>query len=182
MQKCSACKKAVATVHVMDLQDGSVVSSSYLCETCAENEGVVQTKPSTIKFSTEILENLLGGLKGTEGQLTKESVVGLTPGDTVCPGCQMTAAEFKVRGRLGCPRCYEVFRAAIIPLLERVHDATTHRGRFPGRSAKAVPVPVNQAELRRKLGNAIKDEHYEEAARLRDQIKQSETKKAEGEG
>jgi len=176
MQKCSECKQAAATVHVMDLQDGSVVSSSYLCEACAESKGVVQTKSSTFNFSTEILENLLGGLKGDEKHQTKGSPADATKGDTVCPGCKMTAAEFKVRGRLGCPRCYEVFRSAIIPLLERVHDATTHRGRFPGRTSKEISPPVNQAELRRKLGRAIKDERYEEAALLRDQLRKAQAK------
>ncbi len=177
MQKCSACKKAVATVHVMDLQEGSVVSSHYLCESCAESKGIVHQKQSTIQFSTEILENLLGGLKDSPEEKKKGKVSNLADSDTVCPACRMTAAEFKVRGRLGCPRCYEVFRSAILPLLERVHDASTHRGRFPGRTAREAKVPTNMAELRRKLNNAIEAERFEEAAQIRDQLRQVEAEK-----
>ncbi len=81
--------------------------------------------------------------------------------------------QFRSRGRLGCPRCYEMFRQSLLPLLERVHDGTTHRGRCPGK-----PTIVNAGDeehlidLRSSLRDAINAENYELAARLRDQIRQ----------
>jgi protein arginine kinase activator len=166
MQYCTACHKAIASVFMMDLSEGSVVGQQHLCPACAESLGVVQPK-THLKLSAEILEDLLG-LKGKTAQ-------GKGKRDGGCPGCGMTPAEFKVKGRLGCPRCYEAFRQDLVPLLQRVHEASSHRGRLPGRAPAAEPPPHNRmAELRRKLEDAIRGERYEEAARLRDELRQIE--------
>ena len=83
----------------------------------------------------------------------------------------MTLGAFKMRGRLGCPRCYEVFRQHVVALLARVHDATAHRGRYPGRSNHKAPDPVDVSAVREQLESAIAGERYEEAAALRDQLR-----------
>ncbi len=58
MQYCNACQKAIASIHIMDLRNGSVVGKKHFCAACAETAGEIQPKPS-IKFSTtEILEDL----------------------------------------------------------------------------------------------------------------------------
>ena len=73
---------------------------------------------------------------------------------------------------MGCARCYDIFKAALIPLLERVHDATSHRGRFPGRSTTAAEPQVQVlSELRNRLDAAVRAEDYEQAAQLRDEIR-----------
>lgn len=168
MQYCDDCQKAIASIHIMDLRNGSVVGHQHFCVACAESAGVVQPK-TPIKFSTtEILEDLLGGLKSP----SRDKKGGEDePG---CPGCGMTASDFKMRGRLGCPRCYEVFRSSLLPLLERVHDGTSHRGRFPGRTAIDLAGSDTLTDLRRRLENAIQEENYEEAAQIRDELQQAE--------
>ncbi len=168
MQYCNACQKAIASIHIMDLRNGNVVGQQHFCAAGAESAGVVQPKTS-IKFSpTEILEDLLGGLK------TPQRDKKAPGGGPVCPGCGMNTTDFKMRGRLGCPRCYEVFRGSLLPLLERVHDGTSHRGRFPGRTAMGVAAADRLADLRRRLENAILEENYEEAAKIRDELRQTE--------
>lgn len=169
MQYCTACQKALATIVIMDLTKGSVVGQQHLCAACAENMGVVQSK-TPIKLSPEILEDLLGGLKGKGVRVERKTR------DVACPGCGMTPMDFKQKGRFGCPRCYETFRAELVPLLQRVHEAATHRGRLPGRSLPGSDVPAALVELRRKLEDAVRGERYEEAARLRDELRQAERK------
>ena len=93
------------------------------------------------------------------------------PTETSCPACGLTLGAFKQRGRLGCPRCYQVFRPHVVALLERVHDATAHRGRFPGRTVRKAPDPIDLTELRNRLAQAIAAEQYEEASRLRDRLR-----------
>ena len=66
-----------------------------------------------------------------------------------------------------------MFRPALLPLLERVHDAVTHRGRFPGKTATTASRAVNVAELRSRLAKAIAEERYEEAAVLRDALQKA---------
>jgi protein arginine kinase activator len=163
MQKCTACEKAIATIHVFDLRGGSIVGSHHVCDACAQQKGFVHSPAQTLKLSADIFEMFSGWKKQKGGR----SAPGEGP---ACPGCAMTTAEFKQRGRLGCPRCYEVFRSALLPLLERFHDATAHRGRFPGTSRGTPAAAPPATDLRRRLQDAIMHERYEEAARLRDQL------------
>lgn len=164
--KCTACNAAAATVQILDLEDGSVVSARFLCDQCAAGSQDAGPQQQTIQLSSEILESLLGPSGDSDSTID--------PTGLACPGCAMTEAEFRLRGRLGCPRCYEVFRASLLPLLERVHDSTCHRGRFPGRTSAELPPPrVNVDDLRNRLDDAIAAEEYEEAARLRDQLERA---------
>jgi protein arginine kinase activator len=175
MQKCTHCQKAIPTVHVLDVQGGQIVRAQALCESCAESLGVVQPKATTIHLSNEILENLLGGLKsGKSATVGDTDATRRTPTDAACPACGLTRQEFKARGRLGCARCYEVFRQHLVRLFERVHDASRHTGRFPGRPDRTAPPADNLTGLRDRLRAAIHDERYEEAARIRDELKRAE--------
>ncbi len=168
MQYCTACQKALATIVIMDLTGGAVTGSQHLCANCADLMGVGQPKAPT-KFSPEILEDLLGGLKGSRPATTR-------PRAEACAGCGMTPTEFRTKGRLGCPRCYEVFRHELLPLLTRIHEAQSHRGRLPGRTSEAPPPTdeKNLTDLRRRLEEAVRGERYEEAARLRDDLRRAE--------
>jgi len=176
MQFCSACQKAPATIVIMDLSGGSVTGQQHLCGPCAEGLGVVAPK-AQMKMSPEILEDLLGTIKGATAPTRRREVA--------CPGCGMTPQDFKQKGRLGCPRCYEAFRQDLVPLLQRVHEATQHRGRLPAGKAAAggtpgpTPAPAlptgdQLAELRKRLEDAVRGERYEEAARLRDDLRRAE--------
>jgi protein arginine kinase activator len=163
MQFCGACHKNPATIVIMDLDGGSVTEQQHLCQSCAEQLGVVQQK-TQLKMSPELLEDLLGTVQGKGRR--KEAT---------CPGCGITLAAFKQTGRLGGPRCSESFRAELVPLLQRVHEAASHRGRLPGVTAPPVPVPGETlSDLRRRLDDAVRGERYEEAARLRDELRKAE--------
>jgi protein arginine kinase activator len=168
MQYCTACQKAIATIVVMDLTNGAVTGSQHVCAACAEQLGIAQPKLPP-KFSAEMLEDLLGGLKGSKPAAGRARV-------DACPGCGMTPTEFRSKGRFGCPRCYEAFRGDLMPLLQRIHEAQTHRGRLPARSEPAAPTGEDRAllDLRRRLDDAVRGERYEEAAKLRDDLRRAE--------
>jgi protein arginine kinase activator len=187
MHFCSACQKQPAQTVVLDLSGGSVTGQKHLCQSCAESLGFVQSNVP-IKMSPELLEDLLGAVKGGAGAASRGKR------DVACPGCGMTPADFKQKGRLGCARCYDALRQDLVPLLQRVHEATSHRGRIPGGSPAKGPLPQTAdkapsqpatsskdkarpeqlAELRKKLDDAIRGERYEEAARLRDLVRRAE--------
>lgn len=163
--QCTVCHKTLATVHVLDLENGSVIDEQSLCPTCAESAGYVHPKAAPLKISPEILEDLLGGMKSSPTSEDPET-------SDACPACGLTANQFRSRGRLGCPRCYEMFRDSLLPLLERVHDGTSHRGRCPRKSARMAGEDDRLADLRSSLQDAITAENYELAADLRDQIQE----------
>jgi protein arginine kinase activator len=86
----------------------------------------------------------------------------------------MSYVDFQTHRRLGCPNDYEAFGGPRSDLLEKIHGETRHSGKVPvgadGRAAR-------QAELRRlrqALRRAVEQEHYEQAALLRDRIRQME--------
>jgi protein arginine kinase activator len=91
--------------------------------------------------------------------------------------------EFRADGRLGCPADYELFRAGLLPILQRIHRATCHVGKVPRRRAAAPPASTTEPRavradellaLRQQLRRAVETEHYERAAELRDLIRQKE--------
>src|SRR5262249_31302095 len=90
-----------------------------------------------------------------------------------CPVCGIKYMEFRAEGRLGCPHDYEVFRAGLGPLLQRIHRAERHKGKVPRRRPPAGAVQ-SEVELRRRLRAAVEAESYEEAARLRDLLRHRE--------
>lgn len=163
MQYCTACQKNPATVTILDLEHGSLVGSQRYCQSCAEQLGAAPAPP---KIGPEVLENLLASaLSGRRSVRTE-----------VCPGCHLTLSEFRSKGRLGCPRCYETFRAELMPLLQRIHEAQAHTGRLPAVLATGTPQSDERSlsDVRRRLEDAVRGERYEEAARLRDELRRLE--------
>ncbi|MFT6362073.1 MAG: protein arginine kinase activator [Planctomycetota bacterium] len=84
--------------------------------------------------------------------------------------CGMTLHELRAQGRLGCQECYDVFRPHLVPLFMRMHQATEHTGRAPGTDAKEVELSVRIEKLRESMNVAIREEDYEDAAKLRDEL------------
>ena len=101
---------------------------------------------------------------------------GLASRTQKCPHCGITFEEFRAKGRFGCPRDYEVFREALVPLLQKMHGgAQRHVGRLPrGQDEVETTVGDRLLQLRRELHEAITEEKYEDAARLRDEIAEIE--------
>ena len=89
-----------------------------------------------------------------------------------CPKCGFTQVDFKKAGRLGCAECYTTFAEGLESLLKTMHKGTKHAGKVP----QALLQSRDQAErlkvLRKKLDKAVEDENFEQAALLRDEIKQ----------
>lgn len=139
---------------------GTNIQEQHLCERCAEAANLPHV-PVLKKSAVEIWK-----LLQSSAQRSKREV------GVSCPECGMTLLEFRQRGRFGCPRDYEVFAPHLRDLLERIHGATRHAGRRPGHSNEATKQrQLRLQELQDQLRAAIRSEAYEDAARLRDEIK-----------
>lgn len=143
----------------------------HLCEVCAAKQGISAPGASPI-------EELMGKILLTPGAQGVVPVKG-----AACPSCQMTFAEFRQGGLLGCPDCYEAFDAQLTPLVERAHEGgAQHAGKAPKRSAGTdggavqLAALAERAERLRRLQDELKQavtrEDYERAARLRDELRQ----------
>ena len=164
---CDICGKNPATVHLTEIIDNQM-NELHLCEECARQKSAQMEQ----QFG---LSDLLAGIADVTKSPTKE-----TEALTVkCPNCKMTYAEFKKLGRLGCSECYNAFRKYLAPLLKRIHGSNQHSGKSPLRVTKPVKHGIDLQDLRRKLQKAIESEEFEEAAKIRDQIKELEKKQGE---
>ena len=155
---CSLCKEKPATVHLTDIK-GDKMQKVDLCEECAKNKGV--------NDSTFALADMLLGL-GASQEIDQASG-GV---EIKCPQCGFTQADFKKSGRLGCAGCYKTFADGLEGLLKSMHKGTRHTGKVPESLRQTRDLSDRLKALQQKLAKAIEDENFEQAAALRDEIKQ----------
>ncbi len=154
---CQKCKRE-ATVHMREAIDG-VVREVYLCLECAQDQGVVVPKtPGGLPLESVLQKFVTAHLGELVGELARRR----------CPCCRMSYMEFRANGRLGCPNDYTTFESGLLPMIKQSHSATRHVGKRPQRHCKNGPELIR---LRTALGHAIDDQNYEEAAQLRDAIR-----------
>jgi protein arginine kinase activator len=158
---CDICHKNIATVHLTEIINDKVVEM-HICQKCAKE------KADQIQEQLSIFD-LLGGLVELEEKREKAVLR--------CPGCGLTYEEFKKKGRLGCANCYLTFKEKLFPLLKKIHGATRHIGKSPLSLKRRISLEERLRELRERLERAVRLEEYEEAARIRDQIRELEKKK-----
>jgi protein arginine kinase activator len=160
---CEVCGNKEATVHLTEIINDKVTKLN-LCENCAKDKGTEMEE----HFG---LNDLLAGLADL-GATTEPELL-----QTVkCPSCGFTYQDFKKVGRLGCGDCYEAFKKQLGPLLKRIHGADRHTGKIPLMVGKTVKDTRNLQDLKARMEKAILTEDFEEAARLRDKVRELEKK------
>lgn len=164
---CQACGQRTATTHIKSMVNGQL-SETHLCTECAKKQGYNHMLSDWGGFGS-----LLGGLLGeTPSQEIKR-----------CPNCGASFKEISKSGQIGCAQCYKTFHNQLLPVIQRIHGAAFHKGKAPGNSALRINNPNHQLatvkespldEKKRLLKKAIEAQNFEEAAILRDQIKEME--------
>ena len=165
---CENCGQHPAKVHMTEIVNDNEKRERHLCEECADKEGLLAVKQN---FS---ISELLAGLAASH----LAGKAGDVP-DVKCPSCGITFAEFQSAGRFGCAEDYEVFGEHIVPRLERFHDSSQHVGKSPRGGANSQERASYVLSLRAQLREAVAEEAYERAAKLRDEIKKAEAPRGE---
>ena len=156
--KCQKCTKA-ATLHITEVLAEDQFEELHLCEECAHK--YLYEQPQQKGASKQ---GAAAAEEGDEaGLLNRE-----------CPACGIKFVEFRNTGRLGCPNDYQEFREELMPLLENIHGETRHVGKSPRRLPQSKQTQSELIQLRKQLLQAVNKEAYEDAARLRDRIRQLE--------
>jgi protein arginine kinase activator len=88
-----------------------------------------------------------------------------------CASCGMTYSEFNRTGKFGCPDCYESFKEEITPLMRRIHGHSKHAGKVPNRGSGVFRTVTQIKRLRQHLQKLVREEQYEQAAQVRDEIR-----------
>ncbi len=94
------------------------------------------------------------------------------PALQTCPRCQVAFQSICHSTTLGCSYCYTFYRSHLEALLQRVQGSELHRGKTPLRKGHGPSQRQVISELKERLQQAIGEENYEEAARLRDKIQE----------
>jgi protein arginine kinase activator len=154
--RCQRCQKE-ASVHLTERIKGQR-REFHLCQTCARKAGLsLPESPPNLALDAVVQSLIVAHVGELVGELA----------ELTCPDCGIKFMEFRAGGRLGCPQDYKVFAAGLVPLVQRYHGTTRHVGKTARRRAGGG----HRLRLRTRLREAIAREDYEEAARLRDQLR-----------
>jgi protein arginine kinase activator len=157
-----------------------------MCNECATKHGLFNKEELPFAILSSLGEALFAGMKQS-----------LSTQGLICSKCGCTPMSFKETGRLGCSNCYKDLKLLVDGIVESAQKGMFHKGKKP-KSQTTVEVEkflemekLNDAPaaesvvrkkrksssgstaetLRKKLEDAIKAEKYEEAAKLRDEIR-----------
>ena len=177
---CQNCGKNEANVKYTQIING-VRKELNLCSECARKLGVDRI---------DIPMDFTSFLGDFFNDYAESSLLPSFSIDNVkCKTCNMTYNDFINTGMFGCSDCYDTFSGPIDSLLKNLHGTTKHIGR----GAKNVDELLNKKtsknafknnenskdeksskleDLQKELDRAIKEERYEDAAKIRDEIKE----------
>ena len=157
---CQSCNEQTATIHLTEITEG-LRAETHLCEACAQKQGLAVKSQIPIN---ELLSTLLAA----------QSESGSGPdlsADIQCPSCGMTLKQFAEKSLLGCPHDYDVFSEQLKMIIERAHNGKTrHCGKTPSTAPADTRDRIKLMNLKQQLEEAVRDEDYETAAKVRDMI------------
>ena len=157
---CDVCKKNEATTYFQQTINGNTVSQ-HLCSECASKVGVNSIFSNSTLNVDQFFTNLLGStFKQT-----------LPNEQKTCPNCQATLAQISKAGKVGCSTCYETFYEELIPSIEKIHGRATHIGKVSHVASAKLKRKYKLTQMEKSLNEAIDNQEFEKAARLRDEIK-----------
>jgi len=157
--KCQNCGKRDATVHLTEIRNKQKIEM-HLCEQCAQEKGITQKQHFPISELLQTLSAAEKARKKKKGPAIK------------CPKCGLSLSGFRSSGRFGCAHDYSAFREHIAQMIEGIHDSLQHVGKIPARAGEQVLKARERKALHEEMKAAIEKEDYEEAANLRDRLKE----------
>ncbi len=175
--KCSKCDRP-ALIHVteVDYADDDAASKSvkdiHLCLFHAVDAGLIAGLPKAVLANLEAEGTaVIAGLSiDKPSSKKKRSAGGKQP---TCPICGSSWSEFEQSGLMGCPHDVEVFETKLTSVVKGLQEGRVqHVGKIPlrsGASAAGLQAQINR--LKESLSTAVAKEQFEQAAKLRDELK-----------
>lgn len=185
---CQNCGKNEVNFRYTQIING-VKKEMALCDKCAKSLGL-----ESLDFNIPInFSSFLGDFLGGASEM--DFLPSFTKKETLqCEHCKMTYDEFVNTGKFGCSNCYDVFSNGLDNVLKHIHGSSNHVGRRSrlttssktqkqegqikkdNKENEKSSHETNEHEeklkqLNKELKKAIKEERYEDAAKIRDEIK-----------
>ena len=165
---CERCKKNEATVHYREIMNGKE-KKYLLCADCAkELEKSGEISFSAPKFfgdaETGMFNSMFGSLFApARGERTLSEA-------KRCPLCGAAFGDLVKEGKVGCAKCYDTFSTELERTISGIHGQSSHARKSPAKLRDKLDVRQKIRALERELKEAIRDERYERAAELRDEL------------
>ncbi len=163
---CEECKQNPATIHLQQTIN-NVKITKKLCNQC-----IKKYEESVFSLGNNFsVQDLFKGMF--------KPVMHTVGGHSVhaCHDCGLSYQDFNRTGKLGCGSCYTAFKNQLEPLLRRMHGTSKHIGKAVPGSGARMEMNKRLKGLRDVLATHIANEEYEQAARVRDEIRSLEAEK-----
>ena len=158
---CDNCKKNEATINFTQVANDKKIEY-HLCESCASKLGFKNPLKAVPFPLGDFLSSMVDkDIKEKTGALVQVN----------CPQCGLTFSEFSKTGKFGCGKCYRAFKTQLDDLLRKIHGSNRHEGKIPRGDSESMEPLRKERELQEQLRKAIKNEDFEKAAELRDQLR-----------
>ena len=170
---CQNCQKKEATTHIKRVINGEA-TEHHLCAACAKQLGYDgffdDFSLSIPNIFSSFFSDTLPTLSGARSER--------------CDTCGSTFDEIVRTGMVGCADCYGKFYDRLLPSIQRIHGRARHAGKRPGandpktgspKQAEAQAAPTKEeriAALEADMQKAIESQNFEQAAVIRDNIKE----------
>ena len=193
---CQNCGENEANVRYTQIING-VKKEMALCKKCSKELDIGNMDFSMpISFSSFLTDFFEEEKEFLPSFIEQEKLM--------CNKCSMTYEDFIDTGKFGCENCYEIFSNKIDPILKNIHKGNRHIGRgipfnknekvkdnskellcnsnhCSSGKEKNIEEHINTKDkqlekLKKDLKQAIQEERYEDAAKLRDKVREMEEK------
>lgn len=158
--KCQSCGKKQATVKYYEDINGNK-QEYHFCNDCANKYGIGISDFSNFSNFSDIFSSVFLNIPEFEKK------------DYICENCGYTLEKYSKTGLLGCPNCYDTFKNSLDDVLLKMHGKNRHI-KLKTRNTKKDDKLEKLETLKNKIQECIKEEKYEEAAKIRDEIKKIE--------
>lgn len=184
---CDNCGKRNGNVKYTQIING-VKKEMVLCEECSQKLGI-----GKMDFSMPI--NFSSFFSDFFEEFQNSSFIPnlVSSRELKCNSCGLSFEDFMHTGKFGCEKCYDTFEDNLDEIFKSIQGSSTHIGRLEQISTKQKDNNIKKATKSKTIKNnkekteletlkedlelAVKEERYEDAAKLRDKISELINKK-----
>lgn len=156
---CQRCHKNPATVRYAEVVDGKSVHQD-LCAECLSRCKQDLSSVFTLGTAKPAVRAAAAPPQRTVRRTRR-----------ICPACGISLDRVAETAQVGCPSCYTEFGQEIESILEGLHRSLRHQGKAPRLDNSLARVYSDLQTKRVLLRSVLRAEDYEQAARLRDEIR-----------
>lgn len=174
--RCDFCNKNEADVQLIKVVDDRVESIN-ICNECLENLEFLSDEDfmsDLARILSKIFEIDIKFKSKKSGKQVFENIK--ISKDKRCIHCNTNIDSIKRMGRVGCEKCYQEFRDELTPIIKAIHKSDDHTGQIPSNACDSIKIEGEIKHLKTRLDDEVLIENFEEAAKIRDNIKKLKKK------